>query len=235
MLYAGTFLFAVGVLLLIPRRRRRMAAGAAVTGVLLCAIALAWPAREERIVERTTRLDQFMPVWQFNERHATHVAAPPQRVFEAAHAVRVDEILLFRTLTAIRRLGRPLPESILNAPASEPLLDIATRTSFIYLAPRELVVGTVVMAPREARASGKLTAELFGRTLRPGVALATMNFLITPDGRGGSLLSTETRVFANSDSARRGFAVYWRFIHPGSDIIRRMWLRAIKRRAERAG
>jgi hypothetical protein len=32
----------------------------------------------------------------------------------------------------------------------------------------------------------------------------------------------------------RQFAVYWRLIHPGSDIIRRMWLRAIKRRAERA-
>jgi hypothetical protein len=30
----------------------------------------------------------------------------------------------------------------------------------------------------------------------------------------------------------RRFAIYWRRIHPGSDIIRRMWLRAIKLRAE---
>lgn len=57
-------------------------------------------------------------------------------------------------------------------------------------------------------------------------------FLITSDGRGGSNLSTETRVFADNAAGVRQFAVYWRMIHPGSDSIRRMWLRAIKRRAE---
>ncbi len=218
LLYAGLFLLGVGVLLLIPRRTRRGAAAAALCGAFLCAMAIAWPVREQRVSVPTTRLDAFMPVWQFDERHAIHVAAPPQRVFDAIHAVRADEILFFRTLTAIRRLGRPLPESILHASPSEPLLDIATRSGFRYLAdepPRELVVETVVIRPREA--------------------IAAMNFLITADGRGGSFVSTETRVFANSDSARRRFAIYWKFIHPGSDIIRRMWLRAIKRRAERAG
>ena len=69
--------------------------------------------------------------------------------------------------------------------------------------------------------------------VRPHAAVATMNFLVTPDGNG-SRLSTETRVYANTDSARRRFAVYWRIIRPGSDIIRRMWLRAIKERAERS-
>lgn len=58
-----------------------------------------------------------------------------------------------------------------------------------------------------------------------------MNFLVTPDGPGRSVVSTETRVFANSPSARRRFAAYWRVIYPGSAIIRRMWLRAIERRA----
>ncbi|HKC24690.1 MAG TPA: hypothetical protein VKF32_08095, partial [Thermoanaerobaculia bacterium] len=63
--------------------------------------------------------------------------------------------------------------------------------------------------------------------------LAAMNFLIETDGRGGTNLSTETRVFASTASARRAFAVYWRAILPGSDLIRRSWLRAIGRRAER--
>ena len=61
-------------------------------------------------------------------------------------------------------------------------------------------------------------------------AIAGMNFLVTPDGRGGSIVTTETRVYANSDSARRRFAAYWRVIYPGSALIRRMWLRAIARR-----
>ena len=61
-----------------------------------------------------------------------------------------------------------------------------------------------------------------------------MNFLVTPDGPNGSLVSTETRVFANSPAARRRFAAYWRVIYPGSAIIRRMWLRAIRQRATRS-
>jgi hypothetical protein len=177
-----------------------------------------------------------MPRWQIGEQHTIHVAAPPEAVFAAIHAVRADEILFFRTLIAVRRCGQTGPESIMNPPAEKPMLDIATQTTFLLLADepaREIVIGTVVAAPRKASAgSGKLTPEHFQRKLPPGVALATMNFLVLPDDRGGSIVSTETRINANDAPALRRFAVYWRLIHPGSDIIRRMWLRAIKKRAE---
>jgi hypothetical protein len=76
-----------------------------------------------------------------------------------------------------------------------------------------------------------LTPEFFTKPLPEGFALATMNFVVTPNGPNHSLVSTETRVFASGSSARRRFAAYWRIIYPGSAIIRRMWLRAIQRRA----
>ena len=43
---------------------------------------------------------------------------------------------------------------------------------------------------------------------------------------------SETRVHATNAQARRRFAGYWAVIRPGSGFIRRMWLRAIRRRAE---
>jgi hypothetical protein len=49
-----------------------------------------------------------------------------------------------------------------------------------------------------------------------------------------TLLTTETRIYATDASSRRAFARYWRVIYPGSSLIRRMWLRAIKKRAEAA-
>jgi hypothetical protein len=55
---------------------------------------------------------------------------------------------------------------------------------------------------------------------------------VTPTEDGGSTVATETRVHANSPAAGRRFGIYWRLIHPGSDVIRRMWLRAIALRAE---
>lgn len=242
LVYAGLLLTGAGLasvvlplrfLRIATRRRGALVSGA---GFLVMAIGLAWPATEKRASVPATKLDEWMPAWQFDERHTIHVDAPPARVFAAVHAVPANEIFLFRTLTAIRRFGRPGPEGILKAPENQPLLEVATRTSFIQLAdepPREVVVGSAISVPRALRRTGRLTPDVFRTPLPPGVVLATMNFLVTADGRGGSDVSTETRVFASSTSSTRQFAVYWRVIHPGSDIIRRMWLRAIKRRAER--
>lgn len=241
LVYFGLAMISVG-LLSIARpmrflyiRTRAIAAIVATTGLLAVVVILSLPVRTKQVSVPRTKLDEWMPEWQFDERHEIHVNAPPEKVFAAIHAVRADEILFFQTLTAIRRLGRPGPESIMNAPEEKPLLDVATQTTFVYLAdeaPHELVVGTVVAAPRGSHAPAKLTPEIFRKTLPPGVVLATLNFLVTPDNHGGSAISSVTRVYGNNTPIIRRFAVYWRIIHPGSDIIRRMWLRAIKRRAE---
>jgi hypothetical protein len=215
----------------VPTRRRAL--GVAGAGVLVAVIGLALPASESRAGRAGTRLDEFVPVWQFREFHTIDVAAPPERVFDAIKRVRPDEILLFRTLIAIRTGGQPPPHSVRDAIGRyKSLRDIATHSTFVVLAddpPRELVDGTVVGAPPGPREP--LTPQIFRKPLPPGFALAAMNFIVSPDGSGGSLVSTETRVFANSPSARRRFAVYWRIIYPGSALIRRMWLRAIRHRA----
>ena len=167
------------------------------------------------------------PAWQFREFHDRRIAAPPAAVYAALRRVRADDILLFQTLTWIRRGGRPLPPSVLNAGTDRPLIDVALSSGFVLLAddsPREIVIGAVVDAPPGAmRARG---AEII-RNPPPGYSVATMNFRLLPDG-AGTLISTETRVFSNGSAARRRFARYWRVIYPGSALIRRMWLRAIE-------
>jgi hypothetical protein len=213
---------------------RQRGAGILAFGALLVAAGWALPAPETRVASPSSRLDEFMPAWQFSELHTTRVKAPPERVFRAIREVTANEILFFRALTWIRRFGRPGPESILNAPERKPLLEVATRTTFLQLAEepdREIVVGTLVVAPRGA-VIGKPTPAAFKALERPGFAKAAMNFRVEADGAGGSLLSTETRVYATDGASKRRFAAYWRVIYPGSALIRRMWLRAIVRRAE---
>jgi len=153
------------------------------------------------------RLDDILPRWQFRERHAIRIDAPPERVYAAIRAVTAREIRFFRAFTAIRRLGRRSAESILNPPPDEPILDVATRTGFELLAddpPREVVVGL------------RISRHVF----------AAMNFFI--DGRE---VSTETRVHAATRRAGWQFGLYWVVIRAGSGILRRTWLRAVKRRA----
>jgi hypothetical protein len=158
------------------------------------------------------------------------VAAPPATVYDAVKNVRASEIRLFRALTWIRRGGRNMSEGILNAGNDKPLIEVAKRGGFAILADSasELVMGTVVIAPRHA--FDTLRATVFKTNLPPGFAIAAINFRVLPDANG-SLVTTETRVFASSPATKRQFARYWRLIYPGSALIRRMWLRAIARRA----
>ena len=123
----------------------------------------------------------------------------------------------------------------MNAPEQIPLLDVATRTTFATLAdtPQEIVVGTAVVAPRRLRGARHPTpADLLAAQRLDGFALAAMNFVISPARDGVCEVTTETRVFATDARTRRAFGAYWRVIYPGSSLIRYMWLRAIKSRAE---
>ena len=181
-------------------------------------------------------IDEFAPVFHFREHHDIVIAAPPDRVFAAIKAVSADEIALFSLFTGIRRFGRPGPESILNAPDQQPILDVAVRTGFLLLAERpsqEVVIGAVVAAPPGTRRPAEFTGRDYQALARAGFAKATMNFLVQDLGNGSSRVDTETRVFATDHATLVSFTRYWRVIFPGSSILRATWLRAIKARAER--
>jgi hypothetical protein len=97
------------------------------------------------------------------------------------------------------------------------------------------VLGTLVVAPPGWRPNKdkKPTPEDFKALHAPGFALAAINFRVEDTAKGDALLTTETRVYATDSSTKRKFATYWRVIYPGSALIRVMWLRAIRHRAEK--
>ena len=214
-------------------------------GLVVVIIGSSLPAKEIRVAAPRTQLDQVVPAYQFNEFHSVRITARKEKVYTALKQVTAEEILFFHTLIWLRRMGRPGPESILNSPANMPLLEVATKTTFILLAEepnQEIAFGTLVAAPCGWRPRGERTPEAFKALLasqQPGFALAAMNFRLEDCDTQArqvsgpcTLLTTETRVYATDASSRRAFAHYWRVIYPGSSLIRRMWLRAIKKRAE---
>jgi hypothetical protein len=243
-------MFVGGVSVLKPLRflaigSRWQALAVMTAGLVVVVIGASLPSKEIRVAAARTQLDQFVPAYQFNEFHSVRIAAPKGKVYTALKQVNAEEILFFHTLVCLRRLGRPGPESILNPPPNMPLLEVATKTSFILLAEepgREIVVGTLVAAPRGWRPQGERTPEAFKALVasqQPGFVPAAMNFRLEEcdvparrDAEPCTLLTTETRTYATDASSRRAFARYWRVIYPGSSLIRRMWLRAIKKRAE---
>ncbi len=62
----------------------------------------------------------------------------------------------------------------------------------------------------------------------PGTVRVATDFRAEP-AASGSRLTTETRIAAVDDEARRAFRRYWLVVRPCSGLIRRRWLRAIAR------
>ncbi len=218
-------------------RTRRAAAGVLALGLALAAAGELWPASPVKLGGDRSRLDDFVPACQFREFHETRVHASPRALFRAVKAVTADEIRFFRLLTWIRspRFFETRGRNILSPPADRPLLEVALHTGFVLLAEepdREIVFGTVF--GNRSSLLGEEAPREFARLDREGTCKVAMNFRLREEPGGWIRLSTETRVFANGASARRAFARYWRLIYPGSAVIRRMWLAAIRRRAENA-
>lgn len=168
-----------------------------------------------------TLLDTHVPEWDFRERHATRVNASPERVFAAVRQVTLAEMGVFRVLAWLRGI---------RVPVDRPVLEVASTTwSVLADEPgRELVLGAVGQ-PWRLRGGNNPGGD-FATFNRPGYAKMAINWRLE-----GTTLSTETRVLATDAAARRKFRRYWLVIRPFSGLIRRVWLRAIRRRAERSG
>lgn len=131
---------------------------------------------------------------------------------------------MFRGLMAMRSAGS------LHLTADEPILGVFAGAGFEVLArtPEEILVGgiqrfsgsrTMVRLPRPDLATFRDFAD-------PGFIKIGLNFRCAH-----GMLTTETRVSTTDARSRWLFGLYWLFIRGGSGLIRRVWLRAIRRRA----
>jgi hypothetical protein len=142
--------------------------------------------------------------------------------------------LLFRvrSLPAILSRGGGLPTG-----SSEPLLAQMMDSGFVFLGEepdREVILGVIgQMFKLRGDAPAIRNAREFVAFEEPGYAKAAMNFYVEPVVDDGTELFTETRVLTTDPASHRRFGWYWRVIYPGSALVRRSWLYAAKRQAER--
>jgi hypothetical protein len=185
-------------------------------------------------------LDDILPVYRHRERHATQIAATPEAIWSALHAVSASDLRLTRVLTTIRALPARLPGS--RVPRGGIPADRGFIQAFLERGYRELRVDppwTLVAgaAGQPWRLRGGETANVvdlegFRAFARPGFVLIATSFELEELG-DRTRLSTETRVQPTDAAAARAFRPYWWAIRAGSGLIRRDVLHAVRRHAER--
>lgn len=185
-----------------------------------------------------SRLDDLLPLYDRDEKHVTIINASPHRVYAAIWQMTPDELPLFRLLMGMRAVPALLKRRGSPPRATrKPLFETFLAGDFALLVEepeQELIVGLIAQ-PWMLRGGAThpiASASDFVGFNAPGYAKVVMNFLLQVRG-DRTALSTETRIRATNSAARIRFTRYWRVIGFGSAVIRREWLRAIKRRAER--
>jgi len=210
-------------------RRRTVGALVLTSGVVIVLAALLWPGPLVRVAEHKTLLDDILPEFQFYERHSQRVHASPEQVMRGIRQVTLGDLKSYATLMRIR--GVALRRPYQDPGSSQLVLDVLS-SGFMSLgaSEREIVLGGIGKV-RPPRPHVKNLAE-YTAYGQEGAKVA-FNLCVEDAGAGWSTVSTETRVLALDEFSRRVTGVYWRLIVPGSGLLRRQWLEAIKDRAER--
>jgi len=185
------------------------------------------------------KLDEFLPQYDFTEIHKVKIKASPQAAFAAMKELLPSELspLVFFMLN-LRELPAILAGKGRRIQAEEKtFLNQLYSGGFISLEETEDeivfgLIGQFWKLTGGEEPSGVTDADGFLAFNRTDFAKVAANLYVQA-ADGGILLSTETRIWAPDPQTRRKFAFYWRMISAGSGWIRVLWMRAIKRRAER--
>jgi hypothetical protein len=171
-------------------------------------------------------LDDFLPAYEFSERHSLAIDSPAGRIDAAFREVSIADIQVARALWWIRRRGRPYGDT------ARPFIGGELPGVVLEDVPEEgIILGLTGQFWRpfggQRDTDAPTTADAFLAYERPDTCKAVIDFRV-----GERSLSTETRVHVGDPSSRKAFRRYWFVIRPFSGLIRILLLRAARRRAE---
>jgi hypothetical protein len=142
--------------------------------LLLFAAGIYLPVSETHVGAVRSHLDEFAPDYQFSEFHCIPIHVSKDRVDAAIRTVTPPEIRFYRTLTWMRRFGRPSPPGVLNPAPDSPILTTLTNGVLLADDPGE----DIVFGGGGVPWGKKLRPEEFKSPVPAGSIKITVNFRI---------------------------------------------------------
>jgi hypothetical protein len=192
-------------------------------------------------------LDKYLPKYNFTEVHTINVKASPEVAYRAIKETTLEELSgVVRWLFWLRELPEKMVGRNTTPMTSKgPMLGQMEKNGFTIVEeqpPREDVFGLIVPGKigrvwdkSSGYGSQVANAEEFLAFKNPNYLLVVANLMVQDSVVPGVVtVYTESRTMALSEKSRKSFRPYWAFIRPWSGLIRRLWLKAIKKRAEKS-
>lgn len=190
-----------------------------------------------------TWIDDWLPLWQFDEVHHIRSAASPAALLDAAAAYNPAHDRWINAALAVREAPGRLASAlgVASALASRPRFGLGDFVALGRHGDKALAYGLAGRFWEPGYGLQPLAdADAFSAFAEPGAAKLLLAFAAqrAPAGAAGtqvSRLTTVTRVLCTDEAARRRLLPYWAVIRPVSGLIRRRILADIRRAAEAAG
>lgn len=182
-----------------------------------------------------TLIDQFLPHYQFCEKHQLPTNAEPAALLDAALRPEISDDPWARRFIQLREL----PDRVWGTLGGrsglhrKPAFGIHNFTPLGRDGDQEVAVGLVGKFWQADYGQIHIaSADAFTRFSEPGVAKLVLNFSTEAAGNRRTWLRTETRVFCNDQASLRRFTPYWWLIRLVSGLIRKRLLVRIRDAAE---
>lgn len=173
-------------------------------------------------------LDDFLPDFNFSERHSIYICVPASRIMNVVTAWRNENDPLVRSAICLREM----PSRLLGH-ARQQHLDLSDFTLLERRDDTALVYGLIgTFWQTDYGLCDIPLTDAFLAPRHDDVCKLTLDFTVQPDSRNTHCLVTETQVPCVTDRARRRFTPYWYLIRPVSGLIRRRMLTAIREQSE---
>jgi hypothetical protein len=168
----------------------------------------------------TLLIEDYLPVYHFKESHSIKLVSPNDNLYKKMLECDFSKSLIIRLLYKVRGI-----------PTKLCTIEDITQMGFLKLAEKpgeEIIFGMVTDSPMFKRCQSNLSPSDFITKSDTSIIKAVINFNVKYQNLSNYIVSTETRIWCGSKRMKSKFKLYWFFVKPFSQIIRRNMLKQIK-------
>lgn len=162
-------------------------------------------------------IDKYLSAYDFNEFHSIKVNAPETGIYRKMLHCNINHSLLIRFLFRLRGMPKHLYT-----------IEHLTNMGFIKLDEepgKEIVYGIVTNSPVFKSCQSNLSPASFVQNTNTSIIKAAINFHVQHESNLMHEISTETRIWCGNSQIRSRFKLYWFFVKPFSQLIRKSMLK----------